>query len=125
MASARAEFSAFSALLGGAGQNWTGWGGFAKGTPAAGIPRWRGCIAQLVEQLTLNQRVTGSSPVTPTNRFALGKPAWWPVVAAPQPLCQAQTIGPSERLSNPQRRRCSTSTFFVRPGIRSPSIAIL
>jgi hypothetical protein len=25
-----------------------------------------GCIAQLVEQLTLNQRVTGSSPVTPT-----------------------------------------------------------
>jgi hypothetical protein len=28
-----------------------------------------GCIAQLVEQLTLNQRVTGSSPVTPTNDF--------------------------------------------------------
>ena len=28
---------------------------------------WHGCIAQLVEQLTLNQRVQGSSPCTPTN----------------------------------------------------------
>ena len=27
-----------------------------------------GCIAQLVEQLTLNQRVAGSSPATPTNQ---------------------------------------------------------
>jgi hypothetical protein len=26
----------------------------------------QGCIAQLVEQLTLNQRVEGSSPSTPT-----------------------------------------------------------
>ena len=26
-----------------------------------------GCIAQLVEQLTLNQRVHGSSPCAPTN----------------------------------------------------------
>src|SRR5262245_57362782 len=29
----------------------------------------QGCIAQLVEQLTLNQRVEGSSPSTPTNEF--------------------------------------------------------
>ena len=28
-----------------------------------------GCIAQLVEQLTLNQRVQGSNPCTPTNFF--------------------------------------------------------
>jgi hypothetical protein len=28
-----------------------------------------GRLAQLVEQLTLNQRVTGSSPVAPTNIF--------------------------------------------------------
>jgi hypothetical protein len=28
----------------------------------------QGCIAQLVEQLTLNQRVEGSSPSTPTNK---------------------------------------------------------
>jgi hypothetical protein len=28
-----------------------------------------GCIAQLVEQLTLNQRVQGSSPCAPTNHF--------------------------------------------------------
>jgi hypothetical protein len=28
-----------------------------------------GCIAQLVEQLTLNQRVEGSSPSTPTNEI--------------------------------------------------------
>ncbi len=28
-----------------------------------------GCIAQLVEQLTLNQRVLGSSPSTPTKDF--------------------------------------------------------
>ncbi len=26
----------------------------------------RGCLAQMVEQLTLNQRVTGSNPVSPT-----------------------------------------------------------
>jgi hypothetical protein len=29
----------------------------------------RGCVAQLVEQLTLNQRVTGSIPVAPTKIF--------------------------------------------------------
>src|SRR3972149_6277706 len=29
-----------------------------------------GCIAQLVEQLTLNQRVAGSSPATPTKAFS-------------------------------------------------------
>ena len=34
-----------------------------------GLATWRGCIAQLVEQLTLNQRVEGSSPSTPTNDF--------------------------------------------------------
>ena len=34
-----------------------------------GAPRWCGCIAQLVEQLTLNQRVQGSSPCAPTNDF--------------------------------------------------------
>ena len=28
-----------------------------------------GCVAQLVEQLTLNQRVTGSIPVAPTKLF--------------------------------------------------------
>lgn len=28
-----------------------------------------GCVAQLVEQLTLNQRVTGSIPVAPTKDF--------------------------------------------------------
>src|SRR3989442_158896 len=36
---------------------------------AGGVMRlssWDGCIAQLVEQLTLNQRVVGSSPTTPT-----------------------------------------------------------
>ncbi len=27
-----------------------------------------GCVAQLVEQLTLNQRVQGSNPCTPTNQ---------------------------------------------------------
>src|SRR6516165_1770886 len=32
-------------------------------------PARRGCIAQLVEQLTLNQRVAGSSPAAPTNLF--------------------------------------------------------
>ena len=29
-----------------------------------------GCVAQLVEQLTLNQRVQGSNPCTPTNDLA-------------------------------------------------------
>src|SRR4051812_44696108 len=32
-------------------------------------PERRGCVAQLVEQLTLNQRVQGSNPCTPTNVF--------------------------------------------------------
>ena len=31
--------------------------------------RWCGRIAQLVEQLTLNQRAQGSSPCAPTNDF--------------------------------------------------------
>jgi hypothetical protein len=31
------------------------------------LPHWPGRIAQLVEQLTLNQRVPGSSPGAPTN----------------------------------------------------------
>jgi len=35
--------------------------------PAPGPLVSGGRIAQLVEQLTLNQRVTGSSPVAPTN----------------------------------------------------------
>lgn len=34
----------------------------------AGLPA-SGCVAQLVEQLTLNQRVTGSIPVAPTKDF--------------------------------------------------------
>ena len=28
--------------------------------------RWRGCLSQVVEQLSLNQRVVGSSPTAPT-----------------------------------------------------------
>src|SRR5690606_9653394 len=36
------------------------------GPSRAPLPSRRGCIAQLVEQLTLNQRVLGSSPSTPT-----------------------------------------------------------
>lgn len=36
-----------------------------------------GCVAQLVEQLTLNQRVTGSIPVAPTKDFKdLGGKTW-------------------------------------------------
>src|SRR3954465_9781325 len=33
-------------------------------------PERRGCVAQLVEQLTLNQRVQGSNPCTPTNEIS-------------------------------------------------------
>jgi hypothetical protein len=33
------------------------------------LTAWLGRIAQLVEQLTLNQRVQGSSPCAPTNLF--------------------------------------------------------
>ena len=35
-----------------------------------------GLLAQLVEQLTLNQRVTGSSPVQPTNFLFMSPSAW-------------------------------------------------
>ena len=47
---------------------WTLPGAFAK-PPAPGeiLSRHSGRIAQLVEQLTLNQRVQGSSPCAPTN----------------------------------------------------------
>ena len=53
---------------------WTGQGSFAKARGAfnsARLRRWirsrfDGRIAQLVEQLTLNQRVHGSSPCAPT-----------------------------------------------------------
>ena len=53
---------------------WTGQGSFAKAQGAfnsARLRRWMrsrfdGRIAQLVEQLTLNQRVHGSSPCAPT-----------------------------------------------------------
>src|ERR1700681_3440643 len=34
------------------------------------LEAWSGRIAQLVEQLTLNQRVVGSSPTAPTNHIA-------------------------------------------------------
>ena len=54
---------------------WTGQGSFAKGLVTFNSAwlrrRWKrsrfdGRIAQLVEQLTLNQRVHGSSPCAPT-----------------------------------------------------------
>ena len=32
-------------------------------------PRWCGRLAQLVEQLTLNQRAVGSNPTAPTNEY--------------------------------------------------------
>jgi hypothetical protein len=41
-------------------------------TSPSGLDRnlsWTGCIAQLVEQLTLNQRVAGSSPAAPTKKI--------------------------------------------------------
>ena len=48
--------------------NWTGQGGFAKQPPRFDRPvaDQGGRIAQLVEQLTLNQRVVGSIPTAPT-----------------------------------------------------------
>jgi phosphoketolase len=53
-------------------------------------PRWCGRIAQLVEQLTLNQRVVGSNPTAPTNDFNIlrGKLA--------EPLCEALVWGFTE-----------------------------
>ena len=47
---------------------WTMGGRFAKRRALdEGFPEKSGRIAQLVEQLTLNQRVPGSSPGAPTN----------------------------------------------------------
>ena len=40
-----------------------------KDPPSRSEGDWFGRIAQLVEQLTLNQRVQGSSPCAPTNDF--------------------------------------------------------
>src|SRR5437868_15348458 len=49
---------------------WTMRGRFAKRPPSQRLFRTRsGRIAQLVEQLTLNQRVPGSSPGAPTKLF--------------------------------------------------------
>ena len=54
-------------------KGWTGAGGFATSPLARDGVRPRrlanGRIAQLVEQLTLNQRVQGSSPCAPTIRL--------------------------------------------------------
>jgi hypothetical protein len=50
---------------------WTLPGAFAKPrAPGEILSRHSGRIAQLVEQLTLNQRVQGSSPCAPTIDFA-------------------------------------------------------
>src|ERR1700674_470061 len=49
------------------GPRWRFWVAGVNRRP--GLATWRGCIAQLVEQLTLNQRVAGSSPATPTNEI--------------------------------------------------------
>jgi hypothetical protein len=49
---------------------WTIGGRFAKRPAFEGFPdQGFGRIAQLVEQLTLNQRVPGSSPGAPTKSF--------------------------------------------------------
>jgi hypothetical protein len=42
-----------------------------KSVHAPGQRHRVGCVAQLVEQLTLNQRVWGSSPHSPTNKFLI------------------------------------------------------
>jgi hypothetical protein len=48
-------------------RGWTLPAAFAKPRALGGFPLWQfGRIAQLVEQLTLNQRVQGSSPCAPT-----------------------------------------------------------
>ena len=50
---------------------WTLPGAFAKPRAPGEILPWHfGRIAQLVEQLTLNQRVQGSSPCAPTKSCA-------------------------------------------------------
>jgi hypothetical protein len=51
----------------GSGFRWTAPRAFANGgVPGLDGPDFDGRIAQLVEQLTLNQRVQGSSPCAPT-----------------------------------------------------------
>src|SRR5215470_10034747 len=53
---------------------WTMGGRFAKRPPSRRLFRTRsGRIAQLVEQLTLNQRVPGSSPGAPTKLFKVSQ----------------------------------------------------
>src|SRR5690606_705814 len=65
---------------------------FASGTPPNGKlpPQARrsrhGRLAQLVEQLTLNQRVAGSSPASPTN-FSTAYPASFDCFDSP--FCKA------------------------------------
>ena len=57
----------FYATNAGAAGRWTGRRPFANRPAPGGVPpRQSGRIAQLVEQLTLNQRVQGSSPCAPT-----------------------------------------------------------
>jgi hypothetical protein len=56
-------------------RRWTGGGAFGRASLVSGDPaegergHFDGRIAQLVEQLTLNQRVQGSSPCAPTNEI--------------------------------------------------------
>jgi hypothetical protein len=87
---------------------------------------WLGRIAQLVEQLTLNQRVQGSSPCAPTNPFndlaevALAIPTWRSAVIPTNRLhlfCLALS-GEIAQMANLQH----LSTVFEN-GSKTPQVA--
>ena len=61
-----------------------------------------GCIAQLVEQLTLNQRVVGSNPTAPTItlsdfRLSVENGPWSFRVICDQPLLEQGLIDPTRK----------------------------
>src|SRR4051812_11444150 len=102
----------------------------------ARLPDRHGRIAQLVEQLTLNQRVLGSSPSASTTFSALSSPLppaqnpkvagevardmgqaetfWGRVrVTSPQPQPQPRWPGRSLLRNNPNRRASSGTVYFI------------
>ena len=101
---------------------WTSRGRFAKRRPSQGFSGpASGRIAQLVEQLTLNQRVPGSSPGAPTNPFkdladqmldgtqsrSASTLRWLAVSRRPEPVySRSVTSNPRKESSNAYRDNC-------------------
>src|SRR5262249_8569484 len=80
-----------------------------------------GCIAQLVEQLTLNQRVTGSSPVAPTIKSKADTPSCCRPPTRRNPVFQ-QWFAFRPRLGSEKRDPTVSARPLKAAACRGPSV---